>query len=1290
MSDEEVPQVPRGLTLEQAQNLRRDRRIDELAARMDEILKRLDTLAGDSSRKGNSNPNSGSSEEEQPRRNPRRPRNNYSSSDESPRPRRRDRPKDDDKNLRLDLPEFNGSMNEPEKYFEWIRRAETLFDYKEYDERKRCKLAELKLTGYASLWYDNLKKKRHKEGRARISTWEQLKKHMKKRFVPSDYIQDVYLKMQLFKQNSMTVENYIGEFEKLCMLCGLEEIVEHKIARFISGLNDNIAEKVELQQYWSFEDVCKVALKVEKQIKGKKGTYTKPFVKGFTKPFEKNSLEKSGSSSNYKETKSKFEAPRKLVEDRKCFKCGSVGHIATNCPSKRVMTAQEWEQEQAKCEQGSDYEEKNEEENFEEKEGHIDEIDPETHGQSLVLRRALHSKTVPMENNQREKIFLTRCKVEDRLCDMIIDTGSCTNVVSTTLVDKLKWPTTEHPSPYKLHWLNNSSDVKVTKQALISFSIGKFHDKVLCDVCPMDACHILLGRPWQYDRFVKFDGRTNVYVVRKGEKERPVALKPLISNKPSNVTSNSKSSYLISERELEKEICSNNVVYILVSNEIRIDQDKQAKRPYELESVLEEFKDVFPKELPPGLPPIRGIEHQIDLIPGAPLPNKAAYRSNPEETKEMQRQIEELMTRGYVRESMSPCAVPTLLVPKKDGSWRMCIDSRSVNNITIKYRFPIPRLDDLLDELHGSKLFSKIDLMSGYHQIRMREGDEWKTTFKTKLGLYEWLVMPFGLTNAPSTFMRLMHEVLKPFLGKFVVVYLDDILIYSKNLHDHLNHLTSVFEVLREKKLYAKLEKCYFLVPSVTFLGYVVSKDGVSVDHSKVEAIKTWPIPTNLSEVRSFHGLASFYRRFVKNFSSIVAPMTECLKKDKGKFEWTKEAQSAFELVKKKLCEAPILALPDFSSPFEVETDASGVGIGAVLLQKKRPIAYFSEKLGGARLNYSTYDKEFYAIVRALDHWSHYLRPNHFVLHSDHEALKYIHGQQKLNPRHATWVEFLQSFNFSSRYKEGKSNVVADALSRRYTLIGILNSKLLGFELIKEYYKGDDDFATLIEECSKGAVGSYLLQDGFLFKGNRLCLPKCSIKELVVREAHGGGIAGHFGITKTLSMLQEHFYWPKMLTDVQLVISRCATCQKAKATFHQGLYTPLPVPDSPWEDISMDFIVGLPRTQRGKDSIMVVVDRFSKMAHFVPCHKVDDAMKVAELYFKEIVRLHGIPKTIVSDRDTKFMSFFWKSLWKLVGTKLLFSTSYHPQTDGQTEVTNRTLGALLRGLVSKTQKDWDI
>ncbi|XP_021763816.1 uncharacterized protein LOC110728481 [Chenopodium quinoa] len=307
-----------------------------------------------------------------------------------------------------------------------------------------------------------------------------------------------------------------------------------------------------------------------------------------------------------------------------------------------------------------------------------------------------------MENNQREKIFLTRCKVKERLCDMIIDSGSFTNVVST-LIDKLKHPTTEHPQPYKLHWLRNTSEV--TKQALISFSIGKFNDQVICDVCPMDACYLLLGRPWQFDRFVKYDGRTNMYVVKKGEKDKPVALKPLISNLP-KITSNSKGLLMINEKEFDKAVAQEGCFYVLVSKEIK--EESKVQTPSVLEPILREFDDVFPDELPPGLPPIRGIEHQIDLILGAPLPNKAAYRSNPEETKEMQRQIEELMVRGYVRESMSPCAVPTLLVPKKDGSWRMCIDSRSVNNITIKYRFPIPRLDDLLDELHGSKYFQNL------------------------------------------------------------------------------------------------------------------------------------------------------------------------------------------------------------------------------------------------------------------------------------------------------------------------------------------------------------------------------------------------------------------------------------------------------------------------------------------------------------------------------------------------------------------------------------------------------
>ena len=355
-------------------------------------------------------------------------------------------------------------------------------------------------------------------------------------------------------------------------------------------------------------------------------------------------------------------------------------------------------------------------------------------------------------------------------------------------------------------------------------------------------------------------------------------------------------------------------------------------------SLLQEFEDVFPEEVPHGLPPIRGIEHQIDFVPGASIPNRPAYRSNPEETKELQRQVEELMGKGYVRESMSPCAVPVILVPKKDGTWRMCVDCRAINHITVNYRHPITRLDDMLDELHGSCVFSKFDLESEYHQIRMKEGDEWKTAFKTKYGLYEWLVMPFGLTNAPSTFMRLMNHVLRAFIGKFVVVYFDDILIYSKSLHDHVSHLQLVLDVLRKEKLYANLKKCTFCTDKLVFLGFVVSSKGIEVDEEKIKAIQEWPTPSSVNNVRSFHGLASFYRRFIKDFSTIAAPLTEVIKKNVT-FKWGEEQEKAFQLIKHKLTHAPLLALPNFFKMFKIECDASGVGIGAVLMQEGRPLA---------------------------------------------------------------------------------------------------------------------------------------------------------------------------------------------------------------------------------------------------------------------------------------------------------------------------------------------------------------
>ena len=538
--------------------------------------------------------------------------------------------------------------------------------------------------------------------------------------------------------------------------------------------------------------------------------------------------------------------------------------------------------------------------------------------------------------------------------------------------------------------MNDCGEVKVTKQVLVNFKIGGYEDQVLCDVVPKQAIHILLGRPWEYDKKAKHDGLTNKYhFVIEG---RPIALIPLspleiatyqkqdrekrleweqqqkpseksvaypVSSQQAEETPNStnpvsskqkalvkfesterkqpklgekKGSFYASYGDVDRCLRTNQVLLVLLYQESDISIDFPDNLPPSIYSLLQEFEDVFPDDLPKGLPPIRGIEHQIDLIPGAAIPNRPAYRTNPEETKEIQRQVEELLDKGQVRESLSPCAVPVILVPKKEGTWRMCSDCRAVNKITIKYRHPIPRLDDMLDELHGSCIFSKIDLKSGYYQIRMKEGDEWKTAFKTKFGLYEWLVMPFGLTNAPSTFMRLMNHVLRKFIGKFVVVYFDDILIYSKDLNAHVEHLKLVLSTLREAQLYANIKKCTFCVDSVVFLGYVVSAKGIQVDEAKVKAITEWPTPTSVTEVRSFHGLASFYRRFVRDFSTKAAPLNNLVKKN-VKFEWGSQQEKAFNQLKHDLTHAPVLALPNFSDTFELECDASGLGIGAILKQ---------------------------------------------------------------------------------------------------------------------------------------------------------------------------------------------------------------------------------------------------------------------------------------------------------------------------------------------------------------------
>jgi hypothetical protein len=607
--------------------------------------------------------------------------------------------------------------------------------------------------------------------------------------------------------------------------------------------------------------------------------------------------------------------------------------------------------------------------------------------------------------------------------------------------------------------------------------------------------------------------------------------------------------------------------------------------------VVQEFLDVFPEDLP-GLPPDRELEFCIELTPGTAPISKAPYRMAPAELKELKTQLQELLDKGFIRPSVSPWGAPVLFVKKKDGTMRMCIDYRELNKITIKNKYPLPHIDDLFDQLQGVVMFSKIDLCSGYHQLKIRSEDIPKTAFRTRYGHYEFLVMPFGLANAPVAFMDMMNRVFKEFLDQFVVIFIDDILIYSKGLEEHEDHLRIVLQKLREERLYAKFSKCEFWLERVSFLGHVISKEGITVDPKKVEAVVNWERPTNVHEIRSFLGLAGYYRRFVEGFSKLSGPLTALTKKN-TRFVWTEDCEHSFQELKRRLVTAPILTLPSGSGGFIIYSDASRRGLGCVLMQNGKVVAYASRQLKNHELNYPTHDLELAAIVFTLKIWRHYLYGEKCEIYTDHKSLKYLFTQKELNLRQRRWLELIKDYDCVINYHPGKANVVADALSRKSrgraacinTLPRELQADLRKFDLeiiqgevlallakleirptllerIRAAQEQDDETTRLKEKINKG-LGFYITSDGLFRYQNRICVPNDEeIKKLILEETHFSPYSVHPGGTKMYRDLKGYFWWNGMKRDVAEFVERCLTCQQVKAEHQRpaGLLQPLEIP----------------------------------------------------------------------------------------------------------------------------------
>ncbi|GBG60106.1 hypothetical protein CBR_g3350 [Chara braunii] len=619
------------------------------------------------------------------------------------------------------------------------------------------------------------------------------------------------------------------------------------------------------------------------------------------------------------------------------------------------------------------------------------------------------------------------------------------------------------------------------------------------------------------------------------------------------------------------------LVYVSVAGE-------PVKMSPEIEGVVAKYLDLF--EEPTGVVE-REVVHAIEIIPGSSTPKGRINRMSPGEVDELRCQLKELVEKGWIRPSVSPYGSPMLFVPKKEGALRMCIDYRGLNAITVKNREPLPRIDDLLDRVQGCRYFSKIDLKSGYHQIAIRPEDQHKTAFQTRYGLYEFVVMPFGLCNAPGTFQHSMNRIFHDYLDKFVIVYLNDILIFSKTDEEHVAHLDKVLSLLRQHKFKINGEKCEFGRTRVLYLGHEISAEGLKPDDAKVASIRDWPRPQSVTEIRSFLGMTGYYRTFVKNYSIVAAPFTDLTPIDTP-WEWTDKCEAAFRHLKHALTHYEVLKLPDPDKPFIVTTDASQYGIGTVLAQREgpklRPVEYMSKKMPSQKLAKSTYEKELYAMYKALTHWRHYLLGRFFILRTDHHTLRWMRTQSVLSDALKRWIEVIEQYDLDPQYLKGEYNKVADALSRRPNFSGALITE---FDLtdnvtqsLVEAYREDQFMSEIIrrlEAKDKKTSAEFELVNGLLFlkkAGNkRLCVPNSeSLRSLFLGECHDA--TGHFGYKKTATNLLQRFWWPTMMRDAQLYVETCQVCQRDKPRTQAppGLLKPLPIPERPGESLSMDFM----------------------------------------------------------------------------------------------------------------------
>lgn len=1171
---------------------------------------------------------------------------------------------------KIDFPKFGG-----DDLKSWLYRCRQFFEIDNINDEARVKLAAIHLEGRALLWHQHYMKNRGQV----VPSWEQYVKDITARF--GDLFDDPMADLKALKQTG-SVQSYHDSFDAIASKLDMNP--SYLLSCYLGGLEDDIQLSVRMFAPKSIQEACNLAKLQEAVIKNKTHKHTtKPGLLPTPTKTQLNPVR----SAPFNPNQSTYNLTRKTPTQPNS--------------NRRTLTAAEFNDKRAKglcfwCDEkfepGHNCKGKRPQFYHLEVEG-VEEQDQEAGVDSQLEEegQCAHISIQAMDGSSQFQTMRVVGHHHKKQLHMLLDSGSTHNFIDATRARRLDCRV-ESITPL---WVKVADGGRLKCDSMIRAFPWKMQgEEFKADVIllPLSGSDMVLGIQW-LTSLGPITWDFNKMTMEFQHKGRKIRLRGAQPKQLQEVKGNKLHKLLSKEGELSMlQVLPTSEAPTLHMMDVTGDTSPPPLHP-DIHQLVTQYSSVFSS--PAALPPVRPQhDHKIPLKEGSDPINIRPYRYPLHQKDVIEKMTQELLDQGIIQHSNSPFASPVVLVKKKDGSWRMCIDYRKLNQITVKDKFPIPLIEELLDELGGAKYFSKIDLKSGYHQIRMHPEDVPKTAFKTHVGHYEYLVMPFGLTNAPATFQSLMNTIFKPFLRKFLLVFFDDILIYSPDWEQHLSHLHTTLQVMQQHSLHANAQKCSFGATSINYLGHVISQQGVATEREKVKAILDWPLPTTLKQLRGFLGLTGYYRRFIKDYGKVAKPLTQLLHKDS--FTWNEEATTAFEKLKRFMTTPPVLALPDFNLPFVVETDASGEGLGAVLMQKGHPISFISKALSGKNLTLSAYEKELLAIVMAVQKWQPYLSVKPFVIRTDHQSLKYLLDSRVSTPFQQKWLSKLAGLDYTIEYKRGTENKAADALSR------ISSSKLFSLavssvhstlgEEVQLSWAMDPNIQKLITEVQRNPQSHphySWSHDQLRRKGRLVVGSDPQLRSKIMQWLHTSAQGGHSGVEATYQRVKSLFFWSGMKTDIATFIKRCPTCQRCKyeTAAYPGLLQPLPIPERVWEEVSMDFIEGLPKSM-GQEVILVVVDRLSKYAHFVTLSHPYTAVEVAQAYLDNIYKLHGFPASIVSDRDKVFISTFWTSLMTVQGVRQHLSTAYHPQSDGQTEVLNRCLETYLRCMCFNKPKDW--